>query len=238
MMHCVDFISDFRVFKESKRLGWDRACICTLYKKDFKRAHKEDIIFGGILDSNIQKDSKKAVERYDLVIVDGTDEEVCRLASESWDVDLIMNPEMCARPDQVDQRSSGFDNVICSFMAERDIGYLVNFKNILEAKRGHRVRILGRIIQNIRLARKYKLKVIICTQASHDMDVRAPLDICALAGLLGLSKVEAGKTVSENPSYYFRRALDRNDPNIILDGLEVVDWGGQSPRQKVRSGWY
>jgi RNase P/RNase MRP subunit p30 len=227
-----------------RRLGWDGFCVAVDFGGDFKRLSEtsrslgEGALLGAVVRSDVAKNAKRAVEAADLVLVDGRLEDVCREASESWDVDIIMNPELNDGKDLLKQGSGGLDDKTAAFMAERGIGYLVNADNLIDSSGPRRAKLLGRIMQNLRLARKAGVPVAFgCGQASP-LHVRRPRDLAALALVLGLPRDEAENAVSRIPSGFAKKALERKDPDMITAGLEVRSWGSQQPRGKRRHGWY
>ena len=88
------------------------------------------------------------------------------------------------------------------------------------------------------LARKYKVPVVIMSCAKNKFDLRSPRDLISVGKFLGLSEDESKLAVSKNPQKIIERSKDRKNPNILIKGLEVIDWGKQKPKQKKMYGWY
>jgi len=222
--------------------GWDGVCVVGDFNSDYAKfaakAHRGNALTGVVLTGNISRDAKRALDLADLVFVDGRSEEAAREASESWDVDLIVNPELNVERDMIHQLTSGLDDVMAAFMAERGIGYCVNFGNILHSTGLRRVRLLGRIRQNIRLASKYSVPVVLSCGATSKLDMRSPHDITSLGLMIGLNRHDSLKAVSSNAEQYIRRAADRSSQDVIFRGLKVKSWGQQGQKPKRRHGWY
>ena len=130
------------------------------------------------------------------------------------------------------------DHVICAFMAERNIGYLICFGNILHSNSQRRTRLFGRISQNIMLCRKYKVKVVLSSGARTVWDVKNPWDLAIMSRFLGMSDGESMAAVSKNTLHFVKKASERNSQNILLSGLEVKDWGSHERKPKQKYGWY
>jgi RNase P/RNase MRP subunit p30 len=244
-MKCYDLYADEKTAQAHKRLGWEGICAVSDNSADIKRISEgekllgRETLAGALLSADVEKGARKALDAgADLVIVDGRTEDAARGASESWDVDLIVNPEMNEERDLIDQWNSGLDHVMSSFMAERGIGYCINAGNIRHSNGLRRVRLLGRIGQNIRLARKYGVRIVLTSGARNDLDVRNPNDLSEVGMMLGLCEKEAYDSVSKNPAYYVRKAFDRNSQDILMKGLTVKSWGSQQRKPKRKYGWY
>ncbi len=227
-MKCHNLCTAAGSVEMCRRLGWDT--ICSSHGGDMGCA---------VVSGRVRKNARKALDGgADIIVADGRLEKDAREASETWEVDLIADPELNADRDPVNQWSGGLDHIMCSFMNERGIGYCVNADNILDAGGRDRVRVLGRITQNIRLCKKYKVKVVFACGTRSKWNVRSPHDLMEIAKLTGLSSSDARKTVSKNPQFFIDKAVKRNDPDVLLKGLEVVDWGSQKKKPNRRYGWY
>ncbi len=89
--------------------------------------------------------------------------------------------------DSFNQRDSGLNEVLCVFMNKNNISLGFSFKRLLSMN----VLIIGQIMQNIRLCRKYKVKMRVSSLASSWNGLRAGKDIIALARALGMTPLEA-----------------------------------------------
>jgi RNase P/RNase MRP subunit p30 len=229
-----------------RSMGWSGFCVPVEYDGagEFKKRSQQvkalgtDVLVGALITSDVGNRAKSAIEAADLVIVDVRGEAVCRDASESYEVDLIVNPELNDGRDLIDSRSSGLDHVTCAFLAERDIGYCINLGNVLYSSGVRRAQLLSRIQQNVRLERKYGVKMALSCAARRKAEARNPHDIMNFAANIGLSAQQARQAASANPQHYIQRALQRSSPDIITHGLTVATWGAQGMRPKRKSGWY
>src|SRR3989344_8241198 len=78
-------------------------------------------------------------------------------------LDFIYGLEKISEKDSLHQRASGLNQVYCKLAVKHKIAVAFNLSDILKAK--NKAVILGRIMQNIRLCRKYKVKMIIISLA-------------------------------------------------------------------------
>jgi len=236
------------VIMAAEALGWDAVCIAGRFKdsSSFRkfaeeagklRGGKTSVYLGALVSGNVAENAKKALELADLVLAEGRSEEACRQAAESYDVDMILGPEQYVENDMTDYRSSGLDHVTAKMMAEHGIAYGVRLSDILRSYGSKRIQLLGRISQNIRLAVKYKVRVVAVSGASGVYEMRAPRELASVLGFLGLGE-NSGKAVADNPTDLLRKAEKRRSQDVITNGLEVVSWGSQQKDGKRKHGWY
>ena len=101
---------------------------------------------------------------------------------------LITNVIPTAHKEFIHQRNSGLNHILCKEAAAKkkllclslfELSYVSGYKRAL---------FFGRCIQNIRLAKKYKLGLIIASLARFPHQVRPIQDMISLFYLLGLDK--------------------------------------------------
>ncbi len=98
---------------------------------------------------------------------------------------VIFALEELVKKDKTHFRLSGLTDVECKLAKKNKIAIGFSLDSILHSKLPRQV-ILGRIMQNIRFCRKYKVEIFIATFASRVQDMRAPHDLKALMISLGL----------------------------------------------------
>ena len=103
--------------------------------------------------------------------------------------DVIFSFEGNAKKDFIHQRASGLNHILCK--SAKDNGVMIGFSlsSILNVEDKHKI--LGRMMQNIELCRKYKVKMIIASFARDPFGMRSPHDLIGLFKVLGC----------ENPSF-------------------------------------
>jgi len=110
---------------------------------------------------------------------------------EKGKVDLIYGLELESRKDYMHSKASGLDHVLCKLLHLKKVIVGFNFNDLLKAKGEKRALLLGRMSQNIRWCRKYKIKTAIFSFASKASELRNPGDLQALFKLLGMHAKEA-----------------------------------------------
>jgi len=160
-----------------------------------------------------------------------------RLASDCWEVDIIGSPEAHDEKDFMHQMNSGIDLVIARACAEKGIAIEFCFANVLNSFGRRRAQIMARMMQNVKLCRLAGCSMVISSGARDKWAARAPRDLMAFGVLIGMTLTEAREAISGNPSRILERSRARNDPNVILKGLEVKKWGSEK-KEKKKYGWY
>lgn len=183
--------------------------------------------------NNVQQEIRKFRKDADIIFVSG-DDSTNRSASECWETDCISSP---VRPDQKDfmhQKNSGIDYTIARSCAERGIAVEVNFSEILNYYGKLGSELMGRIQQNVKICSDTKAPVLLTSGARNTFELRAPRELLAVGNFLGLD----GITLSYVPLEIVGRTERRCDPNVIIKGLEIQEWGGTKPKEKKVYGWY
>lgn len=122
-------------------------------------------------------------------IVEGKDIEFNRKALENKNVDILLNPEKATYKDSLHHRNSGLDQVLCTLANKNGIAIGFSFNEILNAR--SRYKTLGRMMQNVRLCRKYKVKMVFATFAKNKWELRSKSDMESFARVLGMTGKEA-----------------------------------------------
>lgn len=168
-----------------------------------------------------RKEILEARKKIDIVIVLGRgDAKENRNIIES-SPDVLLSPHHGSKKDFMKERGSGLDHVICRIAAKNKIAIGIDFSEILNADEKERVAILGRIIQNIKLCRKYKVKVLFASFASSLFEMRAVQDLMAFAQAIGMTPVEAKKSLS-TAADIIRRNKEKRSPEYISEGIRVI----------------
>tara|TARA_Y100000310_G_C20451586_1_gene700995 strand:+ start:141 stop:650 length:510 start_codon:yes stop_codon:yes gene_type:complete len=129
------------------------------------------------------------------VIVLGGDEGVNRSAVECKYVDVLLHPERNSLNDGLHQRRSGLNQVLCKLAKQNNISIGFSFNLVLQSKGRERARIIGRMRQNVRLCRKYKVNMKIGSFTSNKWGLRSYDCLVAFGKVLGMTAGEAKNSV-------------------------------------------
>lgn len=126
-----------------------------------------------IIDAPISRLRENILKANHLVIVQGGDERINRFALENKKVDILLGPEKNKRKDSLFFRSSGLNQVLCKLARKNDVAIGFNFSDVLNCEGKERSLILGRMMQNARLCKKYKVKTAFATFAKDKYELRS-----------------------------------------------------------------
>lgn len=122
--------------------------------------------------------------------------EKTRHAIEKGPVKIFYNLEVHSERDGLHQRKSGFNHVLAALAHEKEKIIAFNFNAILRAAGHQRSVLLGRMRQNVRLCRKYKVMMLIMSGATHLYEMRAGHDLIAFGELIGMTPGEAKQAMN------------------------------------------
>jgi len=108
-------------------------------------------------------------------------------------VDIIVIHEKSSK-DHLHFRKTALNQVSCKLAKKKDIVIGFSLDNILKSKT--KALVFGRLMQNFKLCRKYKLKVLFASFAKDKYGMRSSHDLLALLQVLGMTNAEAKKALS------------------------------------------
>ena len=121
-----------------------------------------------------------------LVIVQGGDEVINRLSVENKKVDILLSPEKNNKKDFIFFKNSGLNQVLCKLAKTNNIIIGFNFSDILNATSEERLKIMGRMIQNVKLCKKYRVKMIFSSFANTKYELRSEAILTSFSRILGI----------------------------------------------------
>ena len=130
----------------------------------------------------------------DFRIVVAEEENAIRKAAEDKNTDILLVQDSGRARDKVSSRDSGLNQVICKLAYDNKIAIGFSFSEVLNSKEKHKI--IGRMMQNIRLCRKYKVKMILASFANNKWEMRAPRDLISFGIVLGMTGKEANEALN------------------------------------------
>ena len=97
--------------------------------------------------------------------------------------DMIFSFEDSVKRDFIHQRASGLNHILCKSAKENNVAVGFSLGSILNSEKKHTI--LGRIIQNIKMCRKFRVKTIIASFAEKPFEMRSVHDLRSLFEILG-----------------------------------------------------
>ena len=103
-------------------------------------------------------------------------------------VKLIYGFEDVKRKDYLHQRASGLNHILCDIASKNNVAAGFSYGSLLNKNSQDVSVIKGRMMQNISLCQKYKVKMVVGSFASEPYEMRAPHDLSALFEILGMQQ--------------------------------------------------
>ncbi|MEK6952336.1 MAG: RNase P subunit p30 family protein [Nanoarchaeota archaeon] len=130
----------------------------------------------------------------DFKIEVGGDDNKNRKIVENKKVDIFLSPEKTRTKDFMHSRDSGLNQVLCKLARKNEITVGFNFNDILKSR--NRSLILGKMIQNVELCRKYNVKMVILSGAKNRYELRSAKDLVSFGRVIGMTPGEAKKALN------------------------------------------
>jgi len=171
------------------KLGYGGLCFIYPYDKNkgkyeekikkLQEKTKLNISYGFIVSLRAINKIKKTKN---LIFIKGSDKN--RFVIEKKMADVLFSLEEQNREDFIHHRASGLNHVLCGLASKNKVVIGFSFNMLLKNKKKLYV-ILGRLMQNIWLCRKYKIKTLIGSFAEKPFEMRAAKDLTSLFFILG-----------------------------------------------------
>lgn len=139
--------------------------------------------------SKIKKSKDIKGKTPELQIAEARDIDEARKAAENKNVDIIIGAESSPRKDNMHFRNSGINQVICKLCKANNTAIAIPIAEIINLKKRNAT--LGRVMQNIKFCRKYKVRMIAASFAKTRLEQRTPSDVESFLRTLGMTASEA-----------------------------------------------
>jgi ribonuclease P/MRP protein subunit RPP1 len=181
-----------------------------------RKAYGIDIYLG--FEARNLRELKFLVKRrkeFDVLLVRGGDLKLNRKACETPEVNILTHPEF-------ERQDSGLNHILVKLAAKNRVAIEINFREILISSKATRAKILAHMRKNIKLVKKFKAPLILCSGAISHFELRSPLSLISIATQLGLELDEAKKAISEVPKKIIEEIKKRKSGKWIMPGVEVI----------------
>ncbi len=216
-------VHDVRLADEAKRLGYEGIAFIQSSKKEAKSNNtykfKDNFsIFSGIEiyaqnPEDLRKKIRKFRESKDVVIVNGGNVKINRAACEDPRVDILAHPYK-------NRRDIGINHILAKKASENDVAIEFGINHVIKTRLSIRAKLLSQFRQILKLQRKFGFPLIITSNAYSIYDLRAPDDIIAFTGCLGMTPEETMASLSQNPMNIIERSRIRK--NVIVKGARTI----------------
>ncbi len=119
-----------------------------------------------------------------------------RAVLERGSADVLFSAEGTQPRDYIHQRGSGLNQVLCALARKNRVAISFSFSDVLASRGSQRAQLIGRMMQNIMLCRKYKVRMLIGSFAKDPWKMRSPHDLQSFFVVLGMHQAEAASGLS------------------------------------------
>ena len=151
-----------------------------------KKLRTDVEIVNVIEEINLDKLRKKINQDKGLIIVRGINDKVNRASLENKKVKILLSPEYGRKNDSLHFRNSGLNQVLCKLAKKNNIAIGFNLSDILNNDKLAKINIVGKMMQNVRLCRKYKVRMIVGSFAKDKYELRSIDSLKAFASCIGM----------------------------------------------------
>ncbi|MFA6461520.1 MAG: hypothetical protein WCV90_04575 [Candidatus Woesearchaeota archaeon] len=126
--------------------------------------------------------SRDAHTKKRITLYEAETEEQLRFVLESTSVDLVMGMEKLFGKDSTHYPKAGMDQVLMKIAASKGKTLCFSFSDLLNS--GKRPKLMHRVAFNLRLCKKYKVKVLFSNFSRDKWEIRAEKDLEAVFRIL------------------------------------------------------
>lgn len=123
-----------------------------------------------------------------MKIVEGKNEAIVMKALKDKNVDMIISLEKNFGKDFMDNRNSGLNQVLCKLANKNRIVIGFNFDDVFDSN--NRGLILGKMMQNVKFCRKYKVNMFLYSKKRKSLN-----DLKSFGFVIGMNPSEIKKAV-------------------------------------------
>jgi len=164
---------------------------------------------------------RKLRRKFEIIAVNCRSKSVARQAAKDRRVDIIYFPNEIKR--------RFFDKAEAELASQALAALEIEIMQIPILPKIQRIQLISRLRNEVKIAEKYKIPIVISSGASTSILMRRPREMAALAILFDMPMERALKSISEIPCSILQRNREKLSPNFIAPGLKVVRKGKDCP---------
>lgn len=132
-----------------------------------------------------QKSLNKAMQQSRLLAAKSSDSD--RFFIESKKIKLIYGFEETNKRDYLHQRASGLNHILCELLRKNNVAVGFSYSSLFNKNPANTSLLIGRMMQNISLCQKYRVKTLVGSFSSKPFDLRSSHDVTSLFFTLGMN---------------------------------------------------
>ncbi len=122
-----------------------------------------------------------------LVVAYAGSSDIARALFENKNINIIIGLESSPKEDPTHYRNSGLNQILCKLAAKNKIAVGFDLRQLKSQKKE---KIMGRMMQNLRLCRKYHVPVVIASLAENVFQMNGATNMESYARMLGMTPQE------------------------------------------------
>jgi len=151
----------------------------------------EKVYFIDLIETKDVNEFKRKAAKIDGLVAVKANKSLLRNIFENKRVDIVTGLENIEDKDDLHYRKSGLDHVLCNLANKHRISVGFSFDDFLNAK--DKGKIIGRMMQNAMLCKKYKVNVVVASFARDKYGMRIAKDLEAFGKVIGIDKFDNTK---------------------------------------------
>ena len=210
---CIPQNNEKEIVKLAKDLGYSGAIFLYPLNKLKEVKAKDFEVFTSTLieGKRISQIRKKDLKKVEFVVAKGDGEEsTIKAILSNRNVDFIIDISSVKGREHTHYRKSTLNQVLAKKALVSKIGYIINFNRLLNEEK--KVKLMGRIMQNIKIFQKFKVPILISSFATNKYELRNYDNLVSLARFMGVKKVASLEE-------YISK---KKDPNFITEGVKII----------------
>jgi ribonuclease P/MRP protein subunit RPP1 len=154
-------------------------------------------------------------KEFDVLLVHGGDLRVNRAACETKEVDILTHPSY-------GRYDCGLNHILARLAAKNNVAIELNFREILISTKKTRNTVLANMRELVKLGKKYKVPIIICSGSISHWTLRDPLVLRSMGMQLGLTLKEAKDAVTKVPESIIACSKKKTGKDWVENGVKIV----------------
>jgi ribonuclease P/MRP protein subunit RPP1 len=134
-------------------------------------------------------------------------------------VDILLSPDSGVVKDYMHSRNSGLNDVFCKLARKNAVAVGFSFSDVLNSSGVERALIIGRMMQNVSLCRKFKVPMVLGSFAFDEFEMRSPRDLISFGLTIGMTPDEAKRALSYVDEIIRDKHLAQG---IVSEGVRVL----------------
>ena len=140
-------------------------------------------------------EARKIGNSKQIIVIKGINDDVNRAALENKYIDVLLNPGFFNEKDFMHSRNSGLNQVLCKLAKKNDIAIGFGFSDLIHFEK--KEILLGRMMQNISLCRKFKVKMVLGSFANKDIEIKNKNELMSFGKIIGMD----GREIKESLNF-------------------------------------